>query len=45
MFSSSGVSLCVPPFAEHAQVLETHLVSILNLLHQKSPNLRIDTEE
>jgi hypothetical protein len=28
-------------FPEHAQVLETHLVSILNLLHQKFPNLRI----
>ena len=25
----------------HAPVLETHLVSILNLLHQKFPNLRI----
>jgi hypothetical protein len=28
-------------FPAHAQVLETHLVSILNLLHQKFPNLRI----
>ena len=28
-------------FPQHAQVLETHLVSILNLLHQKFPNLRI----
>ncbi len=28
-------------FPEHAQVLKTHLVSILNLLHQRFPNLRI----
>src|ERR1035438_9419939 len=28
-------------FPEHAQVLEKHLVGILNLLHQKFPNLRI----
>ena len=28
-------------FPKHAQVLEKHLVGILNLLHQKFPNLRI----
>jgi hypothetical protein len=28
-------------FPAHAQVLETHLISILNLLRQKFPNLRI----
>jgi hypothetical protein len=28
-------------FPEHAQVLQMHLVGILNLLHQKFPNLRV----